>query len=95
MQFTKILRVRKYQTSCKLITIDKASDILSPTPQWFPKILNRVLNRVILNSEEFELTANSLGSYFETHAGLLLKALSYLTVNSQDDSPYELAVSFL
>ena len=46
-------------------------------------------------SEEFELTANSLGAHIETHGGLILRTLSYLTVNSQDGSHCELAVSFL
>ena len=45
-------------------------------------------------SEEFELTANPLGAHIETHGGLILRTLSYLTVNSQDDSHCELAVSF-
>ena len=44
-------------------------------------------------SEEFELTANSLGSHIETHGKLILRTLRYLTVNSQDDSHCELAVS--
>ena len=46
-------------------------------------------------SEEFELTANSLGAHIETDDGLIPRTLSYLTVNSQDDSHCELAVSFL
>ena len=45
-------------------------------------------------SEEFELAANSLGAHFETHRKLILRIFSYLTVNSQDDSHCELAVSF-
>ena len=45
-------------------------------------------------SEEFKLTANSLGAHIETHSGLILRTLSDLTVNSQDDSHCELAVSF-
>ena len=45
-------------------------------------------------SEEFELTANSLGAQSETHGGLILRTIIYLTVNSQDDSHCELAVSF-
>ena len=45
--------------------------------------------------EEFELTANSLGANTETHGGLILRTLNYLTVNSQDDSHYELAASLL
>ena len=45
-------------------------------------------------SEEFELTANSLGAHIETPGGLILRTLSYLTVNSQDDSHCELTVSF-
>ena len=44
--------------------------------------------------EEFELTANSLGAHTETHGKLILRTLSDLTVNSQDDSHCELAVSF-
>ena len=44
-------------------------------------------------SEEFELTANSLGARIETHGKLILRTISYLTVNSQDDSQCELAVS--
>ena len=45
-------------------------------------------------SEEFELTANSLGANIETHGGLILRTLNYLTDNSQDDSHCELSVSF-
>ena len=45
-------------------------------------------------SEEFELTANSQGAHIESHGKLILRTLSYLTVNSQDDSHCELAVSF-
>ena len=45
-------------------------------------------------SEEFELTANSLGPHIEAHGGLILRILRYLTVKSQDDSLCELAVSF-
>ena len=45
-------------------------------------------------SEEFVLTANSLGAHIKTHRKLILRTLSYLTVNSQDDSHGELAVSF-
>ena len=52
-------------------------------------------------SEEFELTANSLGAHIESDDMLILRKLeyltcselSYLTVNSQDDSHGELAVS--
>ena len=44
-------------------------------------------------SEEFELTPNSLGAHIETHGKLIL-TLSYLTMNSQDDSHCEVAVSF-
>ena len=44
--------------------------------------------------EEFELTATSLGAHIETNGKLILRALSYLTVNSQDDSHCELAMSF-
>ena len=36
-------------------------------------------------SEEFELTAKSIKAHIETHGGLILKTLSYLTVNSQDE----------
>ena len=46
-------------------------------------------------SEEFELTANLLGAHIETLGKLILRRLSYLTLNSQDDSHCELAVSFL
>ena len=46
-------------------------------------------------SEEFELTANSLGAHFESHGKGILRTLSYLTVNSLDDSHCELAVSLL
>ena len=46
-------------------------------------------------SEEFELTPNSLGAQIETHSGLIVKTLSYLTVNSEDDSHCEIDVSFL
>ena len=42
-------------------------------------------------SEEFELTANSLGAHIETHGGLILRTL---TVKSQDDSHCELALNF-
>ena len=50
--------------------------------------------KTMLPSEEFEFTVNSLGAHIETHSGLILRTLSYLTVNSQDDSLCELAVSF-
>ena len=40
----------------------------------------------IFPSEEFELTTYSLVAHIETHGGLILRTLSYLTVNSQDDS---------
>ena len=49
----------------------------------------------MIPSEEFELTANSMGAHIETHRKLILRTLSYLTVNSQDNSHCELAVSFL
>ena len=49
-------------------------------------------------SEEFELTANSLGAHIETHGGLILGTLSWLTVNSQDELTLwaccELSMSF-
>ena len=45
--------------------------------------------------KKFELTANSLGAHIETHLKLILRIVSYLTVNSQDDSHCELAVSFM
>ena len=45
-------------------------------------------------SEEFELTAKSLGVHIGTHGKLILRTLGYLTVNSQDDSHCELAVGF-
>ena len=41
-------------------------------------------------SEEFELTASSLGAHIETHGGLILRTLYYLTVNSEDDSHCQL-----
>ena len=47
-----------------------------------------------LLSEEFELTANSLGAHIETPRKLILRTLSYLKMNSQDDSHCELAVNF-
>ena len=43
--------------------------------------------------EEFELTANSLAAHIETHGGLILETLSYLTVNSHDDYHCELSMS--
>ena len=46
-------------------------------------------------SEEFDLTGNALGAHIETHGKIILRTLSYLTVNSQDDSHCELAFSFL
>ena len=33
------------------------------------------------SSEEFELTANSLGLHIETHGKLFFRTLNYLTVN--------------
>ena len=48
-----------------------------------------------LPSEEFELTAFSLGAHFETHGKPILRTLSYLAVSSQDDKPCELAMSLL
>ena len=36
-------------------------------------------------SEDFELTADSQGAHIETHGKLILRTLSYLTVNSQDE----------
>ena len=48
----------------------------------------------IFPSEEFDLTANSLGGHIETHGGLILRMLSYHTVTSQDDSHFEITVSF-
>ena len=47
-----------------------------------------------ISSEEFELSADSLGAHFETHGVLILRTLSYLTVKSQDDAHCELAVIF-
>ena len=46
-----------------------------------------------LHSEELELTANSLGAHIETQGKLILRTLSYLTVNSQDGCHCELSVS--
>ena len=43
--------------------------------------------------EKLELTANSLGTHIETYGKLILRTHSYFTVNSQDDSQCELAVS--
>ena len=40
---------------------------------------------VVLPSEEFEVTANSPSAHIETHGKLILRTLSYLTVNSQDE----------
>ena len=45
-------------------------------------------------SEEFEITANSLGVHIVTYGELILRTLSCIIVNSQDDSHCELAVSF-
>ena len=45
-------------------------------------------------SVEFDLTANSLGAHIETHGKLILRTLTYFTVNSQDDSHCDLAVNF-
>ena len=53
-------------------------------------------------SEEFELTANSLEAHMKVtgssssmgHSKLILRTLSYLTVNSQEDSHCELSVSW-
>ena len=53
-----------------------------------------VLRYTYTPNEEFELTANSLGAHIETHSGLILRTLSYLTMNSQDDSHCEIAVSY-
>ena len=47
-----------------------------------------------LPSEEFELPAYLLGAFIETHENLILRTLSYLTVNSQDDLYCQLAVNF-
>ena len=43
-------------------------------------------------TEEFELSADSLGAHVLTHSEPILRTLSYLTVNSQDDSHCEIAV---
>ena len=45
--------------------------------------------------EEFKFTAYSLGAQVETHGKLILRTLSYLTVNSQDESHCELGLSLL
>ena len=50
-------------------------------------------NPVFIPSEEFELTASSLGAHTETHGKLILRTLSCLTVNSRDDWHCELSVS--
>ena len=50
---------------------------------------------IILPSGEFDLTTNSQEAHIKTHSGLILRSLSYLTVNSQYDSHCELAVSML
>ena len=44
-------------------------------------------------SEEFVVTANSLGAHIETHSGLIFRTLRELTVNSQEDSHCELSMS--
>ena len=44
-------------------------------------------------NEQLELTAYPLGAHIETHGGLNLRTLSYLTVNSQHHSHCELAVT--
>ena len=53
-----------------------------------------MIRPLVIPCEEFELTANSLGAHIETHDGLILRTLGYLTVNSQDDSHGKLAVSY-
>ena len=56
------------------------------------------MHQIVANmssSEEIELTANSMGAHIATHSGLILRTLSYVTVDSQDDSHCELVVSFL
>ena len=58
-------------------------------------MMNVLLTVLGSSSEEFLLTANSLEAHIETHGKLILRKFSYLTVNSQDDSHCELAVSFL
>ena len=59
-----------------------------------PKVLEDGGFLKVCLSEKFELTANSQGAHIETHDGLILRTLSYLTVNSKDDSNCELVVSF-
>ena len=54
-----------------------------------------LFTRASAPSEEFEFTGNLLGANIETHGKLILRTLIYLTMNSQDDSHSELAVSFL
>ena len=39
----------------------------------------------VFPSEEFELKANSLGAHIETQGKLILRTLSYLTLDSQDE----------
>ena len=60
----------------------------------YSKSIDEKKNTSKVSREELELTANLLGTHIETHSGLILRTLSYLTVNSQDYSHCEVAVNF-
>ena len=46
---------------------------------------DKIMWKIVAPSEKFELTADSLSAYIETHRRLILRIFSQLTVNSQDE----------
>ena len=73
---------RKKESKKKRKKKQKEGKVMEKGRRWQPR-------------EEFQLTANSLEAQIETHGKLILRTLSYLIVNSQDDSHCELSVSYL
>ena len=82
----------------EFVQLKESSQKPSYTLIYYEDTLQGILGRGgggSIFSEEFELIANSLGAHIETHGTLILRTLSYLTVNSLDDSHCELSVSLL
>ena len=64
--------------------------------QRFLQIWHCSIKKTLVTRTQWRIWAyHSLGAHIESHGGLIFRTLSYLTVNSQDDSHCELALSFL
>ena len=95
-EYINLVQENSFHTFATKKISEKVTIVIVNMTTYYNKVaINMSVSYRSQPSEELELTANSLGAHIEILEKLIVRTLSYFTVNSQDDSYCELAVSYL